>query len=70
VPEPLWWLMGAIVSFCFGARHQAKAQDFQRSVAWTLAIADQVKAPEPMAENAVEPPAANPALADWRRENG
>ncbi|MEO0831590.1 MAG: holin family protein, partial [Pseudomonadota bacterium] len=24
VPEPLWWLMGAIVSFYFGARHQAK----------------------------------------------
>jgi len=22
VPEPLWWLMGAIVSFYFGARHQ------------------------------------------------
>ncbi|MDX8353389.1 holin family protein [Cognatiyoonia sp. IB215182] len=70
VPEPLWWLMGAIVSFYFGARHQAKAQDFQRSVAWTLAMADQVKAPESMVEDAVEPPAANPALADWRRENG
>ena len=26
VPEPLWWLMGAIVSFYFGARHQAKGQ--------------------------------------------
>ena len=21
VPEPLWWLLGAIVSFYFGARH-------------------------------------------------
>jgi len=37
VPEPLWWLMGAIVSFYFGARHQAKGQDFQKSVAQTLA---------------------------------
>lgn len=36
VPEPLWWLMGAIVSFYFGARHQAKSQDFQRSIATTL----------------------------------
>lgn len=33
VPEPLWWLMGAIVSFYFGARHQAKGQEFQRSIA-------------------------------------
>ena len=37
VPEPLWWLMGAIVSFYFGARHQAKAQDFQRALGATLA---------------------------------
>ena len=33
VPEPLWWLMGAIVSFYFGARHQVKAFEFQTSVA-------------------------------------
>ncbi|HHH89708.1 MAG TPA: carboxylesterase [Aliiroseovarius sp.] len=37
VPEPLWWLMGAIVSFYFGARHQAKGQEFQRSLAATMA---------------------------------
>lgn len=37
VPDPLWWLMGAIVSFYFGARHQARSQDFQRSIAATLA---------------------------------
>jgi hypothetical protein len=37
VPEPLWWLLGAIVSFYFGARHQVKAQDFQRSLATTVA---------------------------------
>ena len=28
VPEPLWWLLGAIVSFYFGARHQLKGQEF------------------------------------------
>jgi hypothetical protein len=44
VPEPLWWLMGAIVSFYFGARHQAKAQDFQREVAAVAARAPQVVA--------------------------
>lgn len=39
VPEPLWWLMGAIVSFYFGARHQIKGQEFQRSIAATMAQA-------------------------------
>jgi hypothetical protein len=33
VPEPLWWLLGAIVSFYFGARHQAKGQEFSREIA-------------------------------------
>lgn len=33
VPQPLWWLLGVIVSFYFGARHQIKAQDFQRQMA-------------------------------------
>lgn len=37
VPEPLWWLLGVIVSFYFGARHQAKAQNFQREIAQTVA---------------------------------
>ena len=37
IPEPLWWLMGAIVSFYFGARHQAKTHDLQRSLALSLA---------------------------------
>lgn len=44
VPEPLWWLLGAIVSFYFGARHQAKGQDFQRSIAETLALAPAIAA--------------------------
>lgn len=42
VPEPLWWLMGAIVSFYFGARHQAKAQQFQEGIALTMARVPQV----------------------------
>jgi hypothetical protein len=44
VPEPLWWLMGAIVSFYFGARAQAKGQEFQRSISETMARANQVSA--------------------------
>lgn len=42
VPEPLWWLLGAIVSFYFGARHQAKGQEFQMRVAQTMARVPQV----------------------------
>lgn len=42
VPEPLWWLLGAIVSFYFGARHQFKGQQFQRSIAQTMLRVPQV----------------------------
>lgn len=42
VPEPLWWLLGAIVSFYFGARHQLKNQQFQKQVAASLSLAPQV----------------------------
>jgi len=42
VPEPLWWLLGVIVSFYFGARHQVKAQEFQREIVGTMARVPQV----------------------------
>ncbi len=42
VPDPLWWLLGAIVSFYFGSRHQTKNQDFQRSLATSVLRATQV----------------------------
>jgi hypothetical protein len=42
VPEPLWWLLGVIVSFYFGARHQVKAQEFQREIVGTVARVPQV----------------------------
>lgn len=38
VPEPLWWLFGAIISFYFGARHQAKGQQFQKELLQSLEI--------------------------------
>lgn len=44
IPEPLWWLLGTIVSFYFGARYQVKSQEFQRSVAATVAQAPIVTA--------------------------
>lgn len=42
VPEPLWWLLGVIVSFYFGARHQLKSQTFQRDLAATMARVPQI----------------------------
>ncbi len=75
VPEPMWWLLGAIVSFYFGARHQAKGQDFQRSIAATIASAPQVTrnigALEALARGSeVETGTGeNPALSDWRRDH-
>jgi hypothetical protein len=78
VPEPLWWLMGAIVSFYFGARHQAKGQDFQRSIAASVARTPQVlentaalEALTAGAQIVDDDPARprtgpNPALEAWR----
>ncbi len=47
VPEPLWWLLGAIVSFYFGARHQSKTRDFQQSAAATAIAAAAIAARSP-----------------------
>lgn len=52
VPEPLWWLLGAIVAFYFGARETHYFR--HRSVTSPFA------APGPAEENA--------ALADWRQD--
>lgn len=74
VPEPLWWLLGAIVTFYFGARHQTKGHEFQRSLAETA-----LRAPRALRDIAViealtaagpEAGAANAALDDWRRGDG
>ena len=81
VPEPLWWLLGAIVSFYFGARHQAKSQEFQQSVATTAAqaheVSRRVKAIQALGAGAtlageIEPrnAAPNAALDAWRAKNG
>ncbi|MGX9354382.1 holin family protein [Roseobacteraceae bacterium S113] len=72
VPEPLWWLLGAIVSFYFGARHQAKGQAFQRemvgSVAQVHGVVDNLRALDALQNGADQTEAIdNPALQEWRR---
>ena len=66
VPEPLWWLLGVIISFYFGARHQAKGQDFRLSVAETVARARSVAA----SADALASAHGNPVLAEWERTRG
>ena len=65
VPEPLWWLLGAIVSFYFGARHKSKsfeirAQDMQKQ-AETIAQTLQTNAIKP-----VRTIHENAAVTEWR----
>ncbi|WP_425039356.1 holin family protein [Primorskyibacter sp. S187A] len=75
VPEPLWWLLGAIVSFYFGARHQSKGQQFQRELAETIArvpgVVHNLKSLEALEEGEADmeagPKEDNPALNEWRR---
>jgi hypothetical protein len=67
VPEPLWWLLGAVVSFYFGAREL----HYQRSRAAPPA---RLAAPAPLATAPVAPersdPDFNAAVEEWRRLSG
>lgn len=57
VPEPLWWLLGAIVAFYFGAR---ETHYFRDRSSGNGALNSQISG-----ANAAE---SNAALADWRSE--
>ncbi len=82
VPEPLWWLLGVVVSFYFGSRHQVKTQEFQREISASLRYVPEVMAnletlgalasDRPGAAEAPQSggtarPEENRALEDWRR---
>lgn len=54
VPEPLWWLLGAVVAFYFGAR---ETHYFRNRPAMM---------PAGLGEAATAAPEENPALRDWR----
>lgn len=58
VPEPLWWLLGAVVAFYFGARETHYFRNRQ------------VILPANPALGTTEEPEDNPALTDWRAEQG
>ncbi|WP_380052687.1 holin family protein [Falsihalocynthiibacter sp. SS001] len=72
VPEPLWWLLGVIVSFYFGARHQVKSHEFQRSLSQTMQrvpeVVDNIEALTHFSPTSATVPEENAALAAWRRD--
>jgi len=79
VPDPLWWLLGAIVSFYFGARelHHQRSRTTRGLVAATdllpaAAAAPDEAEPAPVARFAAVPGAIDPehnaAVEDWRRQ--
>ena len=57
VPEPLWWLLGAVVAFYFGARE-------------THYFRNRTTTPAAVVTPAAPTPDDNPALADWRAVQG
>lgn len=67
VPEPLWWLLGVVVSFYFGARHQMKGQEFQKAMAATLSAVAEIQ--RQAIETEPEFSEVNAALVDWRNSN-
>ncbi len=69
VPEPLWWLLGAIVSFYFGARelhHQRARTALQPPRAATAPAAAPVAKSAPLSLKA---PAARPAAPVVRADD-
>lgn len=57
VPDPLWWLLGAIVSFYFGARYQTKGAEYRRQISQLNHTPSPKNAPVIHDENA--------AIRDW-----
>ncbi len=62
VPEPLWWLLGAIVSFYFGARelHYLRGRRGMLGGLLRRRETEQALADDPVSEN--------PALSAWRND--
>ena len=64
VPEPLWWLLGAIVSFYFGAREL----HYRRGTTPPKVVVAQKPVPVPKKRSVKS--SDNAALDDWRAEQG
>lgn len=72
VPEPLWWLLGAIVAFYFGARetHYLRHRSGAGAAHWPTTDLPDRTAPSDTAD-ALQPSSAdNPALEVWAHRAG
>ena len=68
VPEPLWWLLGAVVTFYFGSRETHYFRNRQVTIPPEFLPEAALSAPVPPAADPTEADAQdNPALDDWRR---
>ena len=73
VPEPLWWLMGGLVSFYFGAREMrfVRGRAVVEAMAASMAPAGPAEGePAPMPGTAPGDFADNAALRDWAALRG
>lgn len=72
VPEPLWWLMGVIVSFYFGAReaHYARGRALAKSVEAIPPIPQRPPDPNRNTAAALARFPDNAALRDWAAATG
>lgn len=67
VPDPLWWLLGAVVSFYFGAREMHYLRDGRRAMQSVVPLAAQ-SATVPQAQTTPDVSHdGNAALLDWQR---
>ena len=72
VPDPLWWLLGAIVSFYFGARELHYFRGTRSAVGpeQVARVVENVEALEAAGERHKELEPANSALSEWRAISG
>ncbi len=67
VPDPLWWLLGAIVSFYFGARELHYARSPNKRSRRVDIVRPQLPSDE---DRDLERPSTNAALEAWRARRG
>ncbi|MGY6536171.1 MAG: holin family protein [Pararhodobacter sp.] len=63
VPEPMWWLLGAVVAFYFGAREAHHLRAHRPSLPPSGASVPEGQVVRPAGGTAAP---ANPALAEWQ----
>jgi hypothetical protein len=66
VPDPLWWLLGAVVSFYFGARELHYARDRSTPSVFSAPVANVPSAPIKVSATQLND---NAAILEWMAMN-